>query len=275
MLINHQTAKRSAILPTGHVIDQFDCSFGKVDATFCDVGNPIVFVEAEKLGARGSETPADLDANKGLIARIKEVRGRTAQLWGKCKDWTKVDEQSPMLPMVALVSKPTSSEYDIQARLFLDNHCHPSMAGTGGICDTTVSRIKGSVVNRLVSQGTLESDTFKIQHPEGYLPVKVRSTYKNGDELPTFTLLSFVRTARYIMQGQLFIPADIQDLVVKPQQPASERAKAAGQAQDEQATDRPAQDFKTGTPPAKSVKVTEALVNFTHEAKFEDLPADV
>ena len=92
------------MLPTGHVIDQLDCSFGQIDATYCEVGNPIVFVEAEKLSIRGDESREAIDANSDLIARAKEVRGRMAQLLSKCNDWHKVDEQSPMLPMVALIS---------------------------------------------------------------------------------------------------------------------------------------------------------------------------
>ena len=217
------------MLPTGHVIDQLDCTFGKVDATYCEVGNPITFVEAEKLQIHGNEAVAAIEANKDLIARVKEVRGRMAQQLGKCKDWNKVDEQSPMLPMVALVSKSTSKEGNIQSRLFLDNHCHPTMAGTGGICTTAVSRIKGSVVNRLLSRGSLESDTLNIQHPAGYLPIRVQG---KEAELPSFTVLGFMRTARYIMQGQLFIPADIQDSVIQPRQEMADRVSAVGQAQD-------------------------------------------
>ena len=171
------------MLPTGHMTDQLDCTFGEVEATYCEVGNAVVFVEAEKLSLLGNEAVGAIDANKDLIARVKEVRGRMAQQLGKCADWRKVDEQSPMLPMVALVSKATSHQGNIQSRLFLDNRCHPSMAGTGGICTTAVSRIKGSVVNRLLSPGSLESDTLSIQHPVGYLPLKVHSTIdgQNGE----------------------------------------------------------------------------------------------
>ena len=213
------------MLPTGNVIDQLDCTFGKVDATFCEVGNPITFVEAERLQIHGNEAVAAIDADKDLIARVKEIRGRMAEKLDKYKDWTKVDEQSPMLPMVALVSKATPKEGNIQSRLFLDNYCHPSMAGTGGICTTAVSRINVSVVNRLLSPGPLESDTLNIQHPAGYLPIKVQG---KEAELPSFTVLGFMRTARYIMQGQLFIPADIQDSIIQPSQSTTNHVSAVG-----------------------------------------------
>ena len=260
------------MLPSGHVIDALDCTFGKVEATYSEVGNPITFVEAEKLGIQGNEAVAAIDANNGLISRVKEVRGRMAQLLGKCSDWSKVDEQSPMLPMVALISAATAKDCNIQSRLILDNHCHPSMAGTGGVCTTAVSRIKGSVVNRLLAPGSLQSDVMSIQHPAGHLPVQVAST--NDGDLPVFTILGFSRPARYFMQGQIFIPADIQDEVIKSSEATAERVSIAGKAGDERAIQHPATDLKSETP-AKPVKVTEALVKFTRDVKFEDLTPEV
>ncbi|KAF4974854.1 hypothetical protein FZEAL_8315 [Fusarium zealandicum] len=232
-----KTAKPQVTLPTGRVIETLDCTFGSIEATYCEVGNPIVFVEAESLGIHGNETVASIDDNKDLIQRGKEVRGRMAQKLQKCTDWAKVDEESPMLPMVAMVSKPTSKEGHIQSRLLLDNHCHPSMAGTGGVCTATVSRIQGSIVNRILSNSALESDTLMIQHPAGHLPVSVKA--KDGENgLPVFEVLGFIRTSRYLFQGQLFVPADIQDDWNRSKE-SSNSVSAAGKALDEQAIDHP------------------------------------
>ncbi|KAF5671386.1 cutinase transcription factor 1 [Fusarium denticulatum] len=168
-----KTASPKNVLPTGNVIDQLDCTFGTVKATFCEVGNPIVFVTADSLGIKGSEVVSAIDSNKDLIARVREIRGRMAMKLGKCSDWTQVDKQSPMLPMVALVSKSTSTEGHIQSRLFLDNRCHPSMAGTGGVCTAATSRVTGSVVNWLLTAEALKSCQLVIQHPAGHLPIQV------------------------------------------------------------------------------------------------------
>ncbi|KAK7448010.1 hypothetical protein CaCOL14_007357 [Colletotrichum acutatum] len=204
------TATPERMLPTGNPTDTFKCTFGMVEATYCEVGNAIVFIAAQDLGIQGNETVSSINSNSELIARVREVRGRISEKLGRCKDWNRVDEQSPMLPMVASVSKPTSEEGDIQARLFLDNHCHPSMAGTGGVCTTAASRIEGSVLNRLLSPATLACGTLKIQHPAGHLPMSVKTIAAGqGEKLPAFSVLGFVRTARYIFQGQLFVPSDI------------------------------------------------------------------
>ncbi|KAF0331828.1 3-methylitaconate isomerase [Colletotrichum asianum] len=157
-----QTASPNRMLPTGNVIDRLDCTFGAVDATFCEIGNPIAFVTAGSVGIAGDEPVDSIDSDRDLVKRIREIRGTISQKLGRCKECEDVDEQSPMLPMVAVVSKPTSSEGHIQARLFLDNHCHPRMAGTGGVCTTAASRIKGSVVNQLLIPETLAEDEFVI-----------------------------------------------------------------------------------------------------------------
>ncbi|KAK6062774.1 3-methylitaconate isomerase [Seiridium cupressi] len=201
------------MLPTGNVIDKLDCTFGTVEATVCKVANPIGFATAASLGLKGNETASKIDSEHDLISGVREVRGRIAHLLGTCQDWEKVDDQSPMLPMVVLVSSPTSREGNIQSRLFLDNHCHPAMAGTGAVCTTAASRIKGSIVNRLLTPSALESDKLVIQHPKGHLPITVE-VHDGGSstKFPVFDILGFARTARYLFQGQLFVPADLRGI---------------------------------------------------------------
>ncbi|KAF3798466.1 hypothetical protein GCG54_00013207 [Colletotrichum gloeosporioides] len=177
------------MLLTGNVIDRLDCTFGAVDATFCEVENPIAFVIAGSVGIAGDEPVDVVDSDRELKS-------------GRCKEWENVDEQSPMLPMVVVVSKPTSSEGHVQPCLFLDSLCHPSMAGTGGVCTNAASRIKESV--------TLAEHEFVIQHPAGHLPLSVKTDdCEDCNGAPSFETLGFMRTARYIFQGDLFIPSDL------------------------------------------------------------------
>ncbi|KAF4966610.1 hypothetical protein FSARC_5730 [Fusarium sarcochroum] len=265
-----KTASPKNVLPTGNVIDQLDCTFGTVEATFCEVGNPIVFVAAESLGIKGNEVVSAIDSNKDLVTRVREVRGRMAVKLGKCTDWAQVDEQSPMLPMVALVSRPTSHEGNIQSRLFLDNHCHPSMAGTGGVCTTATSRVTGSVVNRLLTAEALKSDKLVIQHPAGHLPIQVKINNHGDDKLPSFEALGFVRTARYLFQGQLFVPDDLEDSDL----PNSEKVATGSDTRAKHALDDQAADNQEGNheePPEKEVEVTKRLSNFIQQTRFEDI----
>ncbi|KAM0811069.1 hypothetical protein AB5N19_11422 [Seiridium cardinale] len=187
------------MLPTGNVIDKLDCIFVTVEATVCQAANPIALATVESFGLKGNEPASKIDSEHDLISRVCELRGRIAHLLGTCQDWEKVDDQSPMLPMVVLVSRPTSREGNIQSRLFLDNHCHPAMAGTGAVCTTAACQIKGSIVNRLLTPSVLESDKLVIQHPKGHLPVIVK-VHDGGSstKFPVFDILGFTRTARYL-----------------------------------------------------------------------------
>ncbi|KAK1657560.1 PrpF protein [Colletotrichum godetiae] len=183
------------ILPTSNPLDSLKCKFGAVDITYREAGNAIAFVAAHDLGIQGNEAVSAIDSNSQLNTRIREVRGRTYEKLGRCNDWKQVGDQSPMLPMVALVSKATSEEGDVQARLFLDNHCHPSMAGTGGVCTTAVSRIEGPVLNCLLKPSALARSTLQTQHPVGHLPMSIETRAGGqGGKLPTFRVLGFIRT---------------------------------------------------------------------------------
>ncbi|KAJ9606360.1 hypothetical protein H2200_009321 [Cladophialophora chaetospira] len=201
----------SGVLPTTTALDSTVINDISVDFTICDVGNTIVFARAQDLGILGNEKPADLDNDTALIARIKELRGKAAQKVGMCKNWELVDEQSPMLPMVALISPSTTPETHIQSRLFLDNKCHTSMAGTGAICTAACSRVTGSIVNQLISAENLQKTTLEIQHPLGQIPVVVKTRPKSNDDIPDYESLSFIRTSRRILDGSLSVPDDVKD----------------------------------------------------------------
>ena len=90
-----------------------------------------------------------------------------------------------MLPMVALISPPSSDEASIQSRLFLDNHCHPSMAGTAAICTAAASQIAGSLPFAIKSHAPADQG-FVIEHPAGLFEIALRVGNKaqTGD-LPT------------------------------------------------------------------------------------------
>ena len=59
-----------ALLPTGNAVDLFD----GVEVTCVDNGMPVVLIRAEDLGLSGYESPAHLDANTELKARLESIR---------------------------------------------------------------------------------------------------------------------------------------------------------------------------------------------------------
>lgn len=150
-----------------------------------------------------------------MIARRKELRGKAAKLLRMCDGWKLADEQSGALPLLVVISPPsTIGNADITSRLLLPNRCHDSMAGTGAICTAACSRIRGSTVASISGRTSLENNSFRISHPLGVMPVLVeiegnKITEERYSATAKFKVLAFVRTARRIMNGNVYIPASI------------------------------------------------------------------
>lgn len=197
------------ILPTGNTINQTLVDGQNINFTACDVANLVVYAHARdfNISLLGEDvTSAALTANTGLILKIKQLRGKAAQMIGMCRNWEDVDRDCPFLPMVCLVDC-SLQENHISTRLFLDNMCHESMAGTGAVCTTACSRITGSIVQNASSnvQQMLDDKVMRISHPRGVMAVSVEVVETTGSDIQ-FRTLSFVRTARRIMDGHVYIP---------------------------------------------------------------------
>ena len=213
-------SRNRGLLPTGNARDRIEIKGEEreVEITIGDAGNLIVFVKAEDMGVRGDEGAETLTERKDLLDRVREVRGKAANLVGLCEDWRKVDEESPFMPMLSILSTaptPSQSQHGdeeaaahIQARLFLDNMTHPSMAGTASVCTAAMSRTRGTLIYDLVALEARDAacKQFKIAHPLGIIPVAVE--VESGEETmsPEFSTLSFIRTARRLMDGVVYVP---------------------------------------------------------------------
>ena len=197
------------LLPSGNAVDEIEVQGGKVRITIGDVANIIVFVKAEDMGVAGDETSENLTENRALLDRVREVRGKAAQMVDLCKDWRRVDQESPFMPMLVIISPPSPKSPDshLTCRLFLDNMCHPSMAGTGSCCTSAMSRTKGTLVYDVVSATTRQEKVLNIAHPLGIIPIAtevVQGTEESGR--PEFSTLSFIRTSRRLMDGHVYVP---------------------------------------------------------------------
>src|SRR6185295_9885678 len=59
-----------ALLPTGNAIDSVE----GVEVTCIDNGMPVIILRAADLGLTGGETPAQLEANAALVAKVEAIR---------------------------------------------------------------------------------------------------------------------------------------------------------------------------------------------------------
>ena len=207
-------AKTGRLLPTGRAVDEITLETGAtVQATLCDAGNACVWVLASELGRTGSELAEEINEDAGLIGIVREIRGKAAVQMGLATDWSRVDEQSPGLPMVGLIAPPEGyrtlsgdeveqKQMDLRVRLLFMNRLHESIAGSGSICLAAAAQLPGSVVEA-VTAGRRPGELL-IGHPSGITPAKVEA--HNGPGGVTFGVLGFSRTARRLMDGTAYYP---------------------------------------------------------------------
>lgn len=201
------------ILPTGHVTDKIDTSRGLIDVSIVDVANPCIFVRSETVGMKGTEIPKEINGNQDLLEYLEEIRSKCCVLIGMAKTPAEATKKSPAFPMIAFVGKAQKymdfstgriigrDEVDFVSRLMFMQVLHKTYAGTATACTGVAAKICGTIVNQVVSHiDTIE--TIRIGHPAGVIPVIAAV---NGTAVKKAAI---IRTARRIMEGHCFIPAD-------------------------------------------------------------------
>ncbi|CAK4031672.1 2-methyl-aconitate isomerase [Lecanosticta acicola] len=196
------------LIPTGKPLDTMELNGRTIEYSICDAAHIIAFARASDFGLKGDEHPKSINEDKELLDRVRAFRGKAAYSVGLCRDPSTVDKDSPILPMVALLSETPDPKAHIQSRLFLDNACHSAMAGAGATCTAACSRVRGSLVAAIMRPEALEKNVFHVHHPSGILPISIETGAPDEKGFPTFETLSFVRTARYLFKGDLFVPDD-------------------------------------------------------------------
>ena len=203
------------LLPTGTATDVVDIPFlGATPISIVDAGNPVVFVEAERLGITGTEPPAFLDGNADFSQKIEAVRSVAAAICGFVPDWRLATKISPAVPKVAFVAPPRSyadltgntvaaSEMDLLARMMSMQTVHRSYALTGAVATGAAAYIPGTVVNRTIPAAALASGFLRLGHPGGILDLEaIVELAPDGVEIRS---VGSVRTARRIMDGFVYV----------------------------------------------------------------------
>ncbi|CAK1354660.1 uncharacterized protein RHO25_001561 [Cercospora beticola] len=205
-------AVKRGLMPNGEPLSKMQLDDGRViEYTICDAAHIIAFARASDFGLQGDEHPKKINEDRTLLALVREFRGKAAHNVGMCRSPETVDQDSPILPMVALLSEcPDGDGAHIQSRLFLDNACHSAMAGAGATCTAACSRVPGSLVAKIMREGAENDGIFNVKHPGGVLPITIATREGLGDGDPAFETLSFGRTARYLFRGEVFVPDDLQ-----------------------------------------------------------------
>lgn len=212
--LNPSGAKTGKLLPTGNVMDVLDIpGLGKIEASILDVSNPMVLVRAEDVHALGTELPEEVNANTELMDVLEKIRGTAACMMGFAKDLKDATDNSPAVPKVGFVTTPKSyteigntevhaEDMDVCARVISVFKCHKACPLTSASSIAVAAALKGSVVNKLVAEGT-SLENVRIGHPSGIMTMCPEINLKEtGAEVPA---VAVQRTARRIMDGTVYI----------------------------------------------------------------------
>ena len=189
-------SKTGAMLPSGRPRDEID----GVPVTLIDVAMPMMMVRADSLGKTGYESPAELDADTSLFARVERMRRTAGELMGMG------DVSGMVVPKVSLVAPPRSG-HGVSSRYLVPNRTHQAHAATGAVCVASAAVAPGTVASEVARVDTASKPlAVAVEHPAGRLEVSldVRRA-AGGIEVVSAGL---VRTARLIFDGRIYIPRD-------------------------------------------------------------------
>ncbi len=209
----------SDMFPTGNLVDDFDVSncglnADSVKATFINAGIPTIFMRAEDLGFVGTELQGDINSDNKLLTKLETIRALGGVAMGLFKD---VDEAqtSQHIPKIAWVAPATSytassgksvnaNDIDLVVRAMSMGQLHHAMMGTAAVAIAAAATTQGTLVNE--AAGGSELNEVRFGHPSGTLLVGGKTEQIDGRWQAKKVSMS--RSARRIMVGHVFVPAD-------------------------------------------------------------------
>ena len=184
-----------ALLPTGNAIDTVD----GLEVTCIDNGMPVVILRASELGVTGTETPAQLEANVALAARVEDIRLKIGPRMNLG------DVTRKTVPKMCLVSAPRNGG-SIATATFIPHRVHEAIGVLGAVSVATACVIPGSVASQLARRGEVSGPRIEVEHPTGFFTVDVEVEIAKDIVVRRAMLL---RTARKLMRGDVFVPGSI------------------------------------------------------------------
>ena len=205
MLTFDDTAGSScgALLPTGNARDEID----GVPVTCIDNGMPVVLIEARHLGRTGYETPAELNADGELKARLEAIRlvaGPRMNLG---------DVRDSVVPKMTLVA-PARDGGAIATRTFIPRVCHEAIGVLGAVSVATACVIDGTTAAAVARPGSGSRRLLSVEHPTGEFTVELGLRDAAGapaGPVGPVERASLLRTARALMDGHVLVPAAVWD----------------------------------------------------------------
>lgn len=202
-----------ALYPTGSATDRWDVDgVGPVDVSIVDVSHPYLFVPAAAFGLSGVESPAELNQDRALLARLERLRATATVSLGLASSLAEAAAKLPAVPRIALVAAPRAYEstsgaaiaaddVDIVVRMVSMGRVHHACPATGVGCLAAACLLPGTVPAAAV-RSSRPGHEVRLGHPKGVSKASARiATDEAGPVVESVTL---VRTARRLMDGTLY-----------------------------------------------------------------------
>ena len=184
-----------SLFPTGQTCDSVE----GIEVTCVDNGMPVVLMRASDFGKTGGEAPETLEADAVLKSRVEAIRlalGARMNLG---------DVKKKTVPKMCLIS-PARHGGVLDTRTFIPHRVHEAIGVLGAVSVATACVTPGSVaaaVSRIAPQSGLHQ--LEIEHPTGFFTVTLEIAL-DGDRVEVLRS-ALLRTARKLMQGEVFVPA--------------------------------------------------------------------
>jgi 4-oxalomesaconate tautomerase len=184
-----------ALLPTGNPVDEVD----GIALTCIDNGMPVVVMRATDFGLTGYESPEQLEADNDLKQRIETIRLELGERMNLG------DVSGKTVPKMCLAA-PAGNGGAIATRMFIPHRVHESVGVLAAASVAAACLVPGTTAQRVTGvEPTAGAHRMNIEHPTGFLTVEIEVRQTNG--AMTVERSALLRTARKLMQGNVFIPA--------------------------------------------------------------------
>jgi len=189
-----------ALLPTGHARDVIE----GVEATLIDNGMPVVVLRAADFGLTGYESPEAMEANLELKAKVEAVRLKAGPMMN-LGDVTK-----KTVPKMTLVA-PAQHGGAICTRTFIPHRVHEAIGVFGAVSVATACVVPGSVAAEVAGIADVRTvKSLEVEHPTGFFTVAMDVDLTPDGQIQV-KRSALLRTARMLMDGEVFIPASVWD----------------------------------------------------------------
>ena len=208
------------LLPSGNQVDAVNIDgLGEVVVSLVDAANPVVFVRAEDVGAKGTETRLEINNNLDLMEKLEEIRGAGAEKMGLVSDRKLSRQKSPLIPQIAFIRPPVdyvdygsgetirAESVSFLSRIVFNQMAPDTYTGTGSICTAAAAMISGTLVNQAASQKAKETGVVRIGHARGVMEIEATVEEQEGEWRLKKAIMR--RTARRLLEGYVFVKKSV------------------------------------------------------------------